>query len=135
LGFNYIYANGDAHMKNFSIQILNNECILAPAYDLMNTSLHLDGDDLGLQGGLFRSGWRSEVYERTGHPCRTDYEEFGRIIGIPASRIKRIITQFQTIPQEAISLISRSFLDDKSKRSYLRIISERTARFCRQSEI
>lgn len=25
---------------------------LAPAYDLMNTSLHIEGDDLGLNGGF-----------------------------------------------------------------------------------
>ena len=49
--FNYIYGNGDDHLKNFSIMRIGEHYQLAPAYDLMNTCLHIDGDDLGLNGG------------------------------------------------------------------------------------
>lgn len=39
--FNYLFANGDAHLKNFSLQqSKDGDYLLSPAYDLMNTSLH-----------------------------------------------------------------------------------------------
>ncbi len=44
----------------------------------MNTCLHIEGDDLGLNGGLSLTLEKSDVYERTGHPCRLDFERFGR---------------------------------------------------------
>ena len=39
--FNYIYANGDDHLKNFSLVLQGEDYRLAPAYDLLNTSLHV----------------------------------------------------------------------------------------------
>ena len=38
------------------------------------------------------------------------------------------------IPQETYALIDRSFLNDKMKRTYKRVIEERKTRFIRQSE-
>ena len=131
--FNYIYGNGDAHLKNFSLQRINDELLLAPAYDLLNTYLHIDGDDLALSGGLLRSGWRSEVFDRTGHPCREDFEVFGEQIGVRPPRIRAILDSYTSVPKEAIQLIEHSFLDNKNKRSYVRIAEERISRFKRQS--
>lgn len=63
--FNYIFANGDAHLKNFSLILDGQDYSLAPAYDLLNTSLHVDGDDFGLDGGLSPDIEKSDVYDRT----------------------------------------------------------------------
>ena len=41
---------------------------------------------------------------------------------------------FMEIPQETYSLIDRSFLNDKMKRIYKRVIEERKTRFIRQSK-
>jgi len=133
--FNYIYGNGDDHLKNFSIQRLGNDFRLAPAYDLMNTSLHIDGDDFGLNGGLRRDGQKSEVWLRTGHPCLTDFTAFGETIGIASARVQAIIEQFLSVPDKAKELVARSFLNEKMRRNYLRIVNERTSRFRRNSEI
>lgn len=132
--FNYIFGNGDDHLKNFSVQRLGDDFQLAPAYDLMNTDLHIHGDDLGLNGGLMRSGWKSDVFDRTGHPCKVDFIALGKRIGLPASRINGIVTLFSSIPPEVETLVGRSFLNDKMKRSYLRIVNERVSRFKRDSE-
>ena len=74
--FNYIYANGDDHLKNFSLILQGEDYRLAPAYDLLNTSLHVNGDDLGLDGGLSPNIIKTDVYTQTGHPCRLDFERF-----------------------------------------------------------
>ena len=45
-----------------------------------------------------------------------------------------VLSMFMDIPQETYALIDRSFLNDKMKRSYKRIIEERRMRFIREKE-
>lgn len=132
--FNYIYANGDAHLKNFSLILVGQDYRLAPAYDLLNTSLHMDGDDLGLDCGLSPDIEKSDAFDRTGHPCRLDFERFAAKIGLIDKRANKILDRFMTLPDDARQLINRSYLTEKMKRNYLRIAGERISRFIRQSE-
>ncbi len=132
--FNYIYANGDDHLKNFSLILQGQDYRLAPAYDLMNTSLHVQGDDLGLNEGLSPNIEKSDAYIRTGHPCRRDFERFGERIGIIPSRMDKILNTYMRLPESVVALVERSFLNEKMKRYYLKIVSERIARFIRVSE-
>ena len=132
--FNYIYANGDDHLKNFSLILQGQDYRLAPAYDLLNTSLHMRGDDFGLDGGLSPNIVKSDIYAQTGHPCRLDFERFGECIGLVKSRVGKILDKYMQLPEWAILLVGRSFLNEKMKRSYLRIVHERIARFNRVSD-
>ena len=129
--FNYIYGNGDDHLKNFSLIRQGEDYRLAPAYDLLNTCLHVQGDDFGLEGGLSANLFRSEEYERTGHPCRTDFEQFASLIGIVPLRAAKLLDRYMAVPEETLSLIHGSYLPEKLQRHYLRIVKERVARFCR----
>ena len=129
--FNYIHANGDDHLKNFSLIMQGRDFRLAPAYDLLNTSLHVDGDDFGLDGGLSPQLEKSDAYENTGHPCRADFENFGILIGLPPKRVSRILDRYMFLPELTKTLTAYSFLNEKMKRSYLRVIKERIARFNR----
>ncbi len=133
--FNYLFANEDAHMKNFSLINKNGEYFLAPAYDLVNTCIHIQsGSDLGLTDGLSPEMEKSDVYDRTGHPCRLDFERFADRIGLPKKRADQVLDMFMRIPQETYALIDRSFLNDKMKRTYKRVIEERKTRFARVSK-
>ena len=132
--FNYIFANGDDHLKNFSLILQGLDYRLAPAYDLLNTSLHVQGDDFGLDGGLSPNIPMSDVYAQTGHPCRLDFERFGDHIGLVKSRIGRILDKYMQLPESAAKLVKSSFLNDKMKRYYLRIVNERISRFTRVSD-
>ena len=107
---------------------------LAPAYDLLNTSRHVRGDDFGLDGGLSPNILISDAYANTGHPCRLDFERFGECIGLVKSRMGRILDKYMQFPESAVNLVGRSFLNDKMKRYYLRIVNERIARFTRESD-
>ncbi len=129
--FNYIFANGDAHIKNFSILREGEEYILAPAYDLLNTELHIRGADFALDGGLAPGLIPSDSYATSGHPCSSDFEQFGSIIGLKPSRIERIIKQFRSLPAEVEAQIASSPLPAKLQRTYIRIVKERIARFNR----
>ena len=132
--FNYIYANGDDHLKNFSLILNGRDYRLAPAYDLINTSLHVNGDDFGLDGGLSSDIEKSDIYDRTGHPCRLDFERFGEKIGLVKKRIDRILNKYTAFPEGAKRLVDHSFLTDTLKRNYIRIVNERISRFNRFSE-
>ena len=132
--FNYIYANGDAHLKNFSLILNGQDYRLAPAYDLPNTSLHVNGDDLGLDGGLSPDIEKSDVFDKTGHPCRLDFERFGVKIGLVKRRVDKILNKYILLPEGALNLIAQSYLPEKAKRNYTRIINERITRFIRESE-
>ena len=129
--FNYMFANGDAHVKNFSLISHNGEYFLAPAYDLINTGIHLDGDDFALKGGLSPDIEPSDAMLRTGHLCRTDFERFADRIALPDKRAARVLDSFSTIHPEVYDLIDRSFLNDKMKRLYKRVIEQRQQWFIR----
>ena len=132
--YNYLYANGDDHFKNFSLVLKGNDYRLAPAYDLLNTSLHVNGEDFGLDGGLSPNIFKSDVYDQSGHPCRIDFVRFGEQIGLRLPRINRILDKYMRLPELAVTLIGNSFLNDKMKRLYLRTVNERIARFVRVSD-
>ena len=129
--FNYIFANCDAHLKNFSILRQGPEYVLAPAYDLLNTQLHIKGGDFALDGGLSPDIVPSDRYAISGHPCSSDFAQFGSIIGLQPSRIDKIIKQFRLLPAEAETMITSSPLPIKLQRTYIRIVRERFARFNR----
>lgn len=130
--FNYLFGNGDAHLKNFSLQeTTDGDYVLTPAYDLMNTSIHVNDEDFALQGGLIKKAEYSDVYSHTNHPCKDDFITFGRNIGVLPSKITSIINMFATEQPKVNELIENSFLDEKIKRMYKHSYMERLHRFQR----
>ena len=115
--FNYLILNDDAHLKNFSlINRGDGEYHLSPAYDLINTSLHLyEPRIFALDKGLFREGMH---LTDTRTVTRVDFEEFGRRIGLATRLVKRELDNFATEQPLAKELINRSFLSDKMKKYY-----------------
>ncbi|MCQ2170386.1 MAG: hypothetical protein MJY48_02365, partial [Bacteroidales bacterium] len=65
---------------------------------------------------------------------RVDFERFGLSIGLLASRVSKILDRYMFLPEASSALIGRSFLSDKAKRHYLKIVNERIARFTRTSD-
>ena len=89
---------------------------------------------MGLSDGLSPDIEKSDVYGRTGYPCRLDFERFAERIGLPKKRADMVLDLFAEMPQETLALIERSFLNDKMKRTYRRVIEEQRIRFVRKSE-
>lgn len=120
--FNYLYSNGDAHLKNFSlIETPKGDYVLSPTYDLINTRMHVDDTDFALDKGLFKDDFRSKRHEISGYTHQDDFIEFGKRIGLSETRIGIILAPFlQKQPFEEI-LIRNSYLTDVNKRTYLQM--------------
>lgn len=118
--FNFLFSNGDAHLKNFSLlESSKGDFLLSPAYDLINTRLHVDDADFALDQGLFADEFKSEQYKKNGHPSFADFKEFAVRIGIMESRIEKILSPFLEKQILVETLINHSFLSEPNKRAYL----------------
>ena len=120
--FNYLFSNGDAHLKNFSLlETTSGDYILSPAYDLSNTHIHINDTDFGLNKGLFADDYQSEQFKKNGHASKYDFIKFGKRIGVKEKRIERVIEYYSTFSKKYTNvkdMVNHSFLDESNKRAY-----------------
>jgi len=118
--FNYLFSNGDAHLKNFSVlETVNGDYVLSPAYDLVNTRIHVDDIDFALEGGLFKDKFESAEMKKNGRVGLDDFHEFARRLKISDKRRDKLLEPFLRRQPEVEALIRRSFLNEPTKREYL----------------
>jgi serine/threonine-protein kinase HipA len=132
--FNYLFSNGDAHLKNFARLdcTATGQAMLAPAYDLINTSLHINDSDLALTNGLYDKDYEYASYSSYGYYAYDDFVEFGVRIGLLPQRVRRMLLPYITRQQKVLTLVSNSFLAPDAKSLYHLQYEERLARL-RQS--
>ena len=127
--FNFLFSNGDAHLKNFSLlETINGDYVLSPAYDLMDTRIHVEEEGFfALQDELFNEWHWSDCRIRNDqhHPCLEDFVEFGKIIGINESRVYKLLEPFLKKQVGVKNLVKKSFLDDETKKQYMNHYNER----------
>jgi len=118
--FNFLFSNGAAHLKNFAaMETRNGDYLLSPAYDLINTRIHVDDSNFALSGGLIKNELRSEGYQRTGNPEYADFITFGKEIAVSEKRIEKLLLPFCERQEMVNELVSHSFLNDATKSGYL----------------
>jgi serine/threonine-protein kinase HipA len=126
--FNYIFSNGDAHLKNFSL-IRNDfgEMELSPSYDLMSTIIHTsDERDTALD--LFEKDHESEYYATFGHYGRTEFIEFATRLGLIEIRSLRILDYFIGREQKITSFIQKAFLSKEAQQLSVKNLKDRLER-------
>ncbi len=128
--FNYLFSNGDAHLKNFARLdcTANGQAMLAPAYDLINTSLHINDSDLALTDGLYDKDYEYPSYKSYGYYAYDDFVEFGTRTGLLPQRVRRMLLPYITRQQKVLTLISNSYLTPDAKSLYLVQYEERLTR-------
>lgn len=118
--FNYLFSNGDSHLKNFAVlENVSGDYLLSPAYDLINTRLHVDDTNFALKGGLMKEELRSAGYRRTDNPAHSDFVTFGKAIGMAGKRIEKLLQPFCNRQELVKELTNHSYLNKASKRGYL----------------
>jgi serine/threonine-protein kinase HipA len=113
LVFNYLFSNGDAHLKNFSIiETPQGDFKLSPAYDLLNSRIHIDDEDFALDEGL--------IPARMGQGnVAKQFRLLAEHAGIPEKQTNAIMALMVSKTEQVTNLIDASFLKDSIKRSYL----------------
>lgn len=120
--FNYLFSNGDAHLKNFSLlETSLNDFILSPSYDLLNSRLHIEDNDFALEEGLLPK----DINEGK---ISLQFKLLAEKAGIK-NQVSENIFQFMLSQSTKVSsFINASFLDQKTKRSYLQHYQKRLNR-------
>jgi len=128
--FNYVFANGDAHLKNFSFcQSAHGDYVLSPAYDLLNTALHTP-NELGRTAlDLFADNYMTPEYEERGFYTEPDFVRLGGIYGVDERTVLKMIALFHERRELVEELVQRSFLSEEAKVRYLEIYRDRLLAF------
>lgn len=112
LVFNYLFSNGDAHYKNFSIlETSFGDSRLSPAYDLLNSRIHIDDKEFALDDGLL--------------PRKFSQSKIKLQFALLAEKAKIKQNTYQDIMSLMISnsdlvnkMVTASFLNESTKRNY-----------------
>ena len=101
---------------------------LSPAYDLINTRIHVDDTDFALDKGLFADSFESETCKKTFHRGKADFIEFAKRIGVRDDRVEKILDSFLEKHEKVELLTNKSFLTSQNKRGYLMEYSKKRNR-------
>lgn len=117
--FNFVFCNGDAHLKNFSLlEDLQGKFKLSPAYDLLNTRLHVDDEIFAMRKGLFVEPKSEYFYGPSSAVVGRTLFVFGRLIGLPDTSVKKVLDDFCELHPKTDELVENSFLSDSLKKEY-----------------
>lgn len=109
--FNYLIGNEDMHLKNYSVILRNGKVELSPAYDLLNTSIVLQGEFEEI--ALTLKGKKSNL----NYDVLINY--FGKErCGLTDRIIEKTVDTIQKALSSWFELIEISFLSDDMKDRY-----------------
>ncbi len=119
LVFNYLFSNGDAHFKNFSlIEMPFGDFRLSPAYDLLNTHIHINDSEFALEDGLLPININlGSITEQ--------FKLLGNKTGLSEVQVQKILSQLVSNQNKVVELIESSFLSTTIKRNYLQAYQTR----------
>lgn len=126
--FNYVFSNGDAHLRNFSL-IRNDEgeYQLSPVYDLLSSVIHSPGEsDTALQ--LCEGDHESPFYSEYGYYGRDNFLELAQRHSILPQRAERILNLFIDKREVVQSMIVHSFLNDEVRLLYSKNMEDKLGR-------
>ena len=111
--FNYLFSNGDAHFKNFSIlETPFGDYRLSPAYDLLNSRIHIEDKDFALDDGLLPGNiFQGKIglqFAKLAETAEINEKSFQEIIALMISRSDLVE-----------KMVAASFLNDTTKRNYV----------------
>jgi serine/threonine-protein kinase HipA len=122
--FNYVFSNGDAHLKNFSLFMTGDgDHVLTPAYDLLCSSMHFQ-DESRTALDLF-DNYESEFFKQNGFYGAADFLKLAELYGIRLKRAERFVAAYGECRNKVESLIENSFLSKAGKKEYLRRFKDR----------
>jgi len=123
--FNYLFSNGDAHFKNFSLlETPYGDFRLSPAYDLLNSRLHIDDNDFALTDGLLPA-------QLAQGKIRAQFFTLGKQADIAKKQVEKVFYELTSKQDQVLTLIKASFLNAKSKENYTQAYQTRLKKLMR----
>jgi serine/threonine-protein kinase HipA len=123
LVFNYLFSNGDAHFKNFSLLETHlGDYRLSPAYDLLNSRIHIEDRDFALDDGLLPSNLaQGEIkMQFTKLAAKAEISE----------KVAYDIMSFMISKSDFVKkMVAASYLNDTTKRHYWQSYRSRLKQF------
>ena len=128
--FNYLVGNGDAHLKNFSLYRTPIDATyhLTPAYDLLSTKLHFPFESDTAVSLFADPATDPPAFSTLGYYSYDDFLEFGQRIGLPPSRVKKLLIDIVGHEAKIQKLIDCSFLPADLKARYAEVLAGRRQR-------
>ncbi len=110
--FNYLFSNGDAHFKNFSIvETKFGDYKLSPAYDLLNSRIHVEDKDFALEYGLLppklKKGGVANHFKILSKHAKINEETFNPLF-------QNMLSHSDLVK----NLIKASYLNESTKKNY-----------------
>ena len=129
--FDYVFANGDAHLKNFSVYESDlGDYVMTPAYDLLNTTLHYPNDLTFMALSLFKDpDFMTPEFESCGYYSTPDFVVLGKSYGLEEKAVRAIICEFRNLSSQVEDMVRKSLLSADAQDEYLRIFHDRLAMF------
>ena len=117
--FNYLFSNGDAHIKNFSLlETPLGDYRLSPSYDLLNSRIHIEDKDFALDDGLLpRHLGQGKISQQ--------FAILAEQAGISPKIFDNIKILLGNRSEIVEKMIAASFLNDTTKRHYLQAYQAR----------
>ena len=117
--FCYFIANGDMHLKNWSLvenPKAEGQWKLSPCYDLLNTRLAMVNESIDI--GLPLNGKSNKLQ-------REDFQKLGQRLALAAEAIERPFSELDDWWDVTQDLIGKCLLSSTSKERYLEIVEQR----------
>ena len=110
--FNYLFSNGDAHLKNFSLlETPLGDYRLSPAYDLLNSRIHIADKDFALDDGLLPKNLAQGTVQR-------QFQVLAQYAGLSLKQVNDTFAMLTSGSDKVVTLLAASFLNEKTKRNY-----------------
>ncbi|WP_340158452.1 HipA domain-containing protein [uncultured Maribacter sp.] len=123
--FNYLISNGDAHFKNFSIiETSMGDFKLSPAYDLLNSRIHIEDRDFALEDGLL-------PLDKTTGKITEQFLKLAELVGISEKQSTKVFKEITSHENKVLDLIELSYLHEKTKRNYAQAYQTRLKKLLR----
>ena len=108
------------HLKNFSMLLSDIGWTLSPAYDLLNVKIILpnDKDETALLLGGKKKNLNKNYFDR-----------FGVVLKLNEKQINSVYLKLNNWLPNALLLINASFLNNKNKLQYKKLITQRVSLF------
>jgi len=125
LMFNYLFSNGDAHLKNFSlIETAMGDYRLSPAYDLLNSRIHVEDKDFALDDGLLPKNLAHGKINQQFHLL-------AQKVGIKEKTFNNMMVLMLGKSDIVKKFIEASFLNERTKRNYWQSYQKRLKRLAK----